>query len=53
VSAFNINYEETGLFGINLIAPATADLTGLMKSAVKELRAAAASVTDVELSVAK
>lgn len=53
VSAFNFAYEETGLFGINLIAPKSADVTGLLKAAVKELRAAASSVTDAELADAK
>lgn len=53
VSAFNFAYQETGLFGINLIAPRGADVTGLMKAAVKEFRAAAASITDAELAEAK
>lgn len=53
VSAFNFAYEETGLFGINLIAPKSSDVTGLLKAAVKELRAAASSVTDAELADAK
>ena len=53
VSAFNIVYQETGLFGINLIAPGTADVTGLVKAAVKEFRAAAGGITDAELADAK
>ena len=53
VSAFNLNHEETGLFGINLIAPSTANVTGLMKAAVKEFRSAASGVNDEELTSAK
>ena len=53
VSAFNLAYEDLGLFGINLIAPASADVTALVKAAVKEFRAAANSVTDAEINEAK
>src|SRR5699024_7410275 len=53
VSAFNFAYEDLGLFGINLIAPSTSDVTSLVKAAVKEFRAAAASINDADLAAAK
>ena len=52
ISAFNINFEETGLFGINLVVPASQDVTGMLKNAVKELKAAA-SVSDADVATAK
>ena len=53
VSAFNLNYEDTGLFGFNLIAPAEYDLTAMVKAAVKEIRGVALSVSAEELLAAK
>lgn len=53
VSAFNLNYEETGLFGINLIASNKLDSKALTKTVVKEFRSAATSVTDAEVAAAK
>lgn len=53
VSAFNLNYEDTGLFGINLVATKTLDVKALAKAAVKEFRSAATSITDAEVAAAK
>ncbi|OTF69799.1 hypothetical protein BLA29_014803, partial [Euroglyphus maynei] len=34
VATFNYNYENSGLFGMNLVAPNTCDITALVKSVV-------------------
>ena len=52
-AAFNLSYEDTGLFGINLIVPNDQDVTMLLKTAIKEFRNAAASVNETELNEAK
>lgn len=53
MASFNYNYENTGLFGVNLVAPNTCDMSVLVKSLVKEFRATMTSVSDAELNDAK
>lgn len=53
VSAFNYNYENSGLFGINLVSPNSNDVPALVKAAVKEFRATCNSISDAELKDAK
>lgn len=53
VASFNYNYENTGLFGVHLVAPNTCDITAMAKSVVKEFRATMTSISDAELNDAK
>ncbi|CAG2104811.1 unnamed protein product [Medioppia subpectinata] len=52
VSAFNINYTDTGLFGITVAASAQ-DIHKAVKAAVTQLRASAKSISEEELKNAK
>ncbi|XP_075585356.1 ubiquinol-cytochrome c reductase core protein 2 [Dermatophagoides farinae] len=53
VASFNYNYENTGLFGVHLVAPNTCDITAMAKSVVKEFRTTMTSISDAELNDAK
>ena len=52
VSAFNINYEDTGLFGIN-VAASPQDIDKVVKAAVGQLRESAKNIKEEELTNAK
>lgn len=53
VNAFNVNYEDTGLFGFNLVAPSNANVIALAKAAVNEIKSVSSSITDEEVALAK
>lgn len=52
VSAFNINYSDTGLFGIT-IAASPNDIDKAVKAAVSQLRDSAKKVSEEDLKNAK
>ena len=52
VSAFNINYEDTGLFGITLAA-SPKDVDKAVKAAVAQLRDSAKNIKEEDLKNAK
>lgn len=53
VAAFNFRYEDTGLFGFNLIAPRSENLQKLVKAGIKEFRATVSNINEQDLAEAK